>query len=116
MSNIGNKRIGAPKCGSIEQYFGPWGEVVEFEAFTCNHCQHIIGVPKGQLENRQRCFACDGLICQTCKRTDKRCFPAEALMELQEKIGRQARAFLPDGCQWRDNEVDHILRVMGVRR
>jgi hypothetical protein len=116
MSNIGNKRIGAPKLGSFEEYFGPWGEITRTDTFVCNHCTHVIAVPKGDLEKKQRCFACDGLVCQTCKRENKVCFPAEALMELQEKIGRKVGAAAPDTQRWRDIEVGNILRAAGIWR
>jgi hypothetical protein len=97
----------------VQEVFGPYGEVITTETFTCGHCQHIIAVPVGQMELRHPCYGCQRLICGPCRNKNV-CFPAEKLMELEEYVGRLVGDSCHEDVIARNLETDRRLREMGI--
>jgi hypothetical protein len=68
---------------------GPWGEIVEFDTFTCNHCQRIVRIiPKESNPDYGICMGCFELICPRCRgEWDKTniCKHFEKALEKEEK-------------------------------
>lgn len=75
---------------------------LEFETFTCAHCNKIIRMPhpdaseaaKLQVKDVRRCHACDALTCPDCARKPT-CLPFEKKLEAYENRERLRAATDP---------------------
>ncbi|HEV1992422.1 MAG TPA: hypothetical protein VGR34_06120 [Candidatus Dormibacteraeota bacterium] len=68
----------------------PYGEIMEYQTFTCAHCQTIVNVipgadgPDRQNDGSGLCLICMGLTCKRCQLAQSKgapCVPWEKMME-----------------------------------
>ncbi len=62
------------------------GKDVEYDTFTCNHCQRIVKIHPmcDPVELGGRCSSCDGLLCQKCA-SKLNCNHIEKRLEIMER-------------------------------
>lgn len=72
---------------------GPDHPDIEWDTFTCKHCQHVVRVTPfcDAADAGGRCLVCDSLICKGC--LGKPCLPFEKKIEAMEARERFRRMF-----------------------
>ena len=77
------------------QFQMPGEKPLEFETFTCAHCNAIVRMPHPTPEKKaelavkdvRKCFGCDSFVCPTCARVPV-CKPFERWLEAVERGNR----------------------------
>ena len=69
---------------------GVWGEVEEYDTFTCPHCNGVCFIRPGSGTQRGYCFRCNLPTCG--KERCMSCIPFERKMEEMEARSRLRRA------------------------